>query len=180
MCNCYCRWKWTRFGLGLFYVISIIKDLILDEVVCIFYTSNVFGKGMHPTILLPKLGLATSLREGKLWIQKLHLCYILVGWKGYYIYVGHLISFGTFFCIGIKNFHRLLKVQYIVAIHLMSWLTKFYDFRFKWTATAVIGIHSTKAWLSQLEYTLQKPDCHKNAIWTWGHFRRTICNKILF
>ena len=37
----------------------------------------------------------------------------------------------------------------------------------------------------QLEYTLLKSDCHscwisKNAIWTWGHFRRTICNKILF
>ena len=37
----------------------------------------------------------------------------------------------------------------------------------------------------QLEYTLLKPDCHswwisKNAIWMWRHFRRTICNKILF
>ena len=37
----------------------------------------------------------------------------------------------------------------------------------------------------QLEYTLLKPDLSqlvnfKNAIWTWGHFRRTICNKILF
>ena len=26
----------------------------------------------------------------------------------------------------------------------------FYDFRFKWKATAAIGIHPTKAWLSQL------------------------------
>ena len=33
--------------------------------------------------------------------------------------------------------------------------------------------HPTKAWLSQLVN-------FKNAIWTWGHFRRTICNKILF
>ena len=32
----------------------------------------------------------------------------------------------------------------------MRWLTNFYDFRFKWTATAGIGIHPTKAWLSQL------------------------------
>ena len=31
----------------------------------------------------------------------------------------------------------------------------------------------TKAWLSQLVN-------FKNAIWTWGHFRRTICNKFLF
>ena len=50
---------------------------------------------------------------------------------------------------------------------------QFYDFRFKWTTTASIGIHPTKAWLSQLVN-------FKNAIWTWGHFRRTICNKILF
>ena len=49
----------------------------------------------------------------------------------------------------------------------MRWLTNFYDFRFKWTATAGIGIHPTKAWLAQLMN-------FKNAIWTWGHFRRTI------
>ena len=55
----------------------------------------------------------------------------------------------------------------------MRWLTNSYDFRFKWTATATIGIHPTKAWLSQLMN-------FKNAIWMWGHFRRTICNKILF
>ena len=40
-------------------------------------------------------------------------------------------------------------------------------------ATAAIGIHPKKPWLSQLAN-------FKNAIWTWGHFRRTICNKILF
>ena len=55
----------------------------------------------------------------------------------------------------------------------MRWLTNFYDFTFKSTATAAIGIHPTKAWLSQLVN-------FKNAIWTWEHFRRTICNKILF
>ena len=35
----------------------------------------------------------------------------------------------------------------------------------------LIGIHPT--WLAQLVN-------FKNAISTWGHFRRTICNKILF
>ena len=55
----------------------------------------------------------------------------------------------------------------------MRWQIHFYDFRFKWTATAAIGIHPTKAWLSQLVN-------FKNAIWTWGHFRRTIYNKIMF
>ena len=54
----------------------------------------------------------------------------------------------------------------------MRWLTNFYDFRCKWTPTAAIGIHPTKAWLSQLVN-------FKSAIWTWGQFRRTICNKIV-
>ena len=51
----------------------------------------------------------------------------------------------------------------------MRWLTNFYDLRLKWTATAAIGMHPTKALLSQLVI-------FKNAIWVWGHFRRTICN----
>ena len=32
----------------------------------------------------------------------------------------------------------------------MRWLTSFYDFSFKWTATAAIGIHPTKEGFSQL------------------------------
>ena len=43
-----------------------------------------------------------------------------------------------------------MKIQYIIAIHLSRWLTNFYDFSFKWTATAAIGIHPTKARFSQL------------------------------
>ena len=89
------------------------------------------------------------------------------------IYVLYSISFQTFFYTDIKNCRRLLIIQYVIAMHLMRWLTNFYDFRFKWTPTAAIGIHSTKAWLSQLVN-------FKNAIWMWGHFRRTICNKIVF
>ena len=50
----------------------------------------------------------------------------------------------------------------------MRWLTNFYDFRFKWTAIAAIAIHLTKAWLST---------AFENSLWTWGHLRRTICNK---
>ena len=46
-------------------------------------------------------------------------------------------------------------------------------FRFKWTATKAIGIHPTKAWLSKLVN-------FKNAIWTWGHLWKTICNKVFF
>ena len=54
----------------------------------------------------------------------------------------------------------------------MRGLTNFYDFSFKWTATAPIGIHPSKAWLSQMVN-------FKNAVWTPGHFRRTICNKLV-
>ena len=41
----------------------------------------------------------------------------------------------------------------------MRWLTHFHDFSFKGTATAAIGIHPTKAWLSQLVNFI-------NSIWT--------------
>ena len=30
-----------------------------------------------------------------------------------------------------KNCRRLLKIHYVIAIHLMRWLANFYDFRFK-------------------------------------------------
>ena len=53
-----------------------------------------------------------------------------------------------------------MKIRYVIAIHLTRWLTNFNDFRFKWTATAAIGIHPTKAWLSQQVN-------FKNAIWTF-------------
>ena len=79
---------------------------------------------------------------------------------------GTFNRFPDFFCTGISNCCRFLKIQYVIVIHFMRWLTKFYDFTFKWTTTAAIGIHTTKAWLSQLVN-------FKNAIWTWGHFRRT-------
>ena len=65
-------------------------------------------------------------------------------------YVVPSVSFQNFFCTGILNSSRLLKIQYVIAIHLIRWLTDLYDFRFKWTATAAIGIHPSKAWLSRL------------------------------
>ena len=55
-------------------------------------------------------------------------------------------KFPDFFRMGIQNCRRLLKIQYLIAIHL----TNFYDFKFKSTVTAAIGIHPSKAWLSQL------------------------------
>ena len=79
-------------------------------------------------------------------------------------------KFSDFFRMGIWNCCRLLKIRYVNAKYFMRWQINFYDFRFKWTATAGFGIHPTKAWLSQLAN-------FKNTIWTWG---RTICNKIVF
>ena len=58
-------------------------------------------------------------------------------------------KFPDFFRMGIDNCRRFLKIHHVIAIHLMRWLTNFYDFSFKWTATAAIGIHPT--------------DCH-----SWG------------
>ena len=86
---------------------------------------------------------------------------------------GAFNKFPDFFVQAFKIVIDSWKIHYVIAIHLMRWLTNFYDFRFKWTATVAIGIHPTKTWLSQLVN-------FKNAISTWGHFRRMICNKILF
>ena len=47
-----------------------------------------------------------------------------------------------------------MKIQYVIAIHLMWWLTNFHDFRFKWSATAGIGIHPTdchSGWISKMQ-----------------------------
>ena len=91
-------------------------------------------------------------------------------WQSHYIYIRAAYNkFPDVFRRGIQNCRRLLKIYYVIAIHLMRWLINFYDFSFKWTATAEIGIDPTKAWLSQVVN-------FKNAIW---HFRRTICNKIV-
>ena len=88
-----------------------------------------------------------------------------------YKYVVNPISFLTFLYRHLKLSRAL--VSYVIVVHLMRWQTIFYDFRFKWTATTAIGIHPTEARLSHLVN-------FKNAIWTWGHFWRTICNKIMF
>ena len=65
-----------------------------------------------------------------------------------YIYIYTRGAYGKspdFFVWAFKNCRRLLKIHYVIAIHLMRRLTNFYNFRFKSTATAGIGIHPTKA-----------------------------------
>ena len=89
-----------------------------------------------------------------------------------YIYVrGAFNMFPDFFVQAFKIVVDAWKFSMLLLYtHLMRWLTNCYDFRSKSTATAAIGIHPTKAWLSQLANS-------KNAIW---HFRRKLCNKIVF
>ena len=78
----------------------------------------------------------------------------------------------------------------------MRWLTNFYDFRFKLTTTAGIGIHPTKAWLSQLwiskmqsghedtleeqyaiKFCLNLEKCHRNVWNAWECFRSSSMNR---
>ena len=75
--------------------------------------------------------------------QVFFVCLFYKAWKKNYVVSS--ISFQTFFVWAFK-----IGVDSWIAIHLMRWLTNLYEFRFKWTATAAIGIHPTKAWLSQL------------------------------
>ena len=49
-----------------------------------------------------------------------------------------------------------MTIQYVIDIHLMRRLANFYDFRFKWTATAGIGIPLLKPdyhswWISKMQ-----------------------------
>ena len=60
---------------------TVTRVRILDKTICMSYSVNTIGKGMHPTILTPGMGnvvgstgrfnlvMATHLGEGKLWIQ---------------------------------------------------------------------------------------------------------------
>ena len=85
----------------------------------------------------------------------------------------HTISFQTLFVWAFRIVVDSWKFTMLLLYSLWDDWPIFYDSRFKWIATEGIGRHPTKAWFSQLLN-------FKNAIWTWRHFRRTICNKILF
>ena len=69
-------------------------------------------------------------------------------------YEGHTIGFQTYFVWAFKIVADSWKFSMLLLY--MRWLTNFYDFRFKWTATAAIGIHPTKAWLSKQSDTLEE------------------------
>ena len=92
--------------------------------------------------------------------------------RGIYIYIyirGASNKFPAFFCTGIWNRRRLLKIHHVIAVHRMRWLTNFYDFRFKSTATAVIGIHPTKPdfhswWISKMQSGREDTLEEQNAI----------------
>ena len=107
-------------------------------------------------------------------ISKLILFYIQLGAEGFGKYIrGAYVKFPDFFVWAFKIVVDLWKFSMLLLYILWDDWPWFYDFKFKSTATAAIGIHPTKAWLSQLVN-------FKKAMWTWGHIRRTICNKMLF
>ena len=61
----------------------------------------------------------------------------------------------------------------------MRWLTNFYDLRFKWTATAAIGIHPTKPdcyswWISEMQSGREDTLEERYAIVVYIH--TSICN----
>ena len=58
------------------------------------------------------------------------------------------ISFKTFW-YGHLKLYILLKILYVIAIHLMKWTDQFF---------LISG--SNEQLQQQLEYTLLKPDCH--------------------
>ena len=106
-----------------------------------------------------------------IFIEGQYRYYLTHDWKIRDTYVVHSISVQTFLYKHLKLSKTLDNSGcYCYTSYEMI---NFYDFSFKWTDTAGIGIYPTKAWLSQLVN-------FKNAIWTWGHFRKTICHKILF
>ena len=89
-----------------------------------------------------------------------------------FIFELHTLSFQTFFGWTFKIVLESWKFS-ILLLYILRWLTNFYDFSFKWTATAAIGIHPKKSWLSQLVN-------FKNAIWTWGHSEEQYVMKFCF
>ena len=88
-------------------------------------------------------------------------------------YVVNSISFQTFFIQIFKIVVKSWKFTMLLLYILWDDWPIFYDFKFKSTATAAIGIHPTKTILTQLVN-------FKNTFWTWRHFRRAICKKIMF
>ena len=93
--------------------------------------------------------------------------------QNFLYYEVHTISFQTFFVwafkIDVDSWKFSMLLQYILwygrPIFMISAFNEQLQQELDYTLT--------KAWLSQLVN-------FKNAIWTWGYFRRTICNKILF
>ena len=110
----------------------------------------------------------------KVYLRAMKCCFTMFRLRIYvYKYIrGAFNMFPDFFVQAFKSVVDSWKFTMLLLYIWWDDWTNVYDFRFKWTATAAIGMHPTKAWLSQLVN-------FKNAIWTWEHFRRTICNKIL-
>ena len=84
--------------------------------------------------------------------------YICILYIYIYIYI-HEVPSISFLAQAFKIVVDSWKFSMLLLYILWDDWPIFYGFNFKWTATAAIGIHPTKAWWSQLVN-------FKNAIWT--------------
>ena len=87
--------------------------------------------------------------------------------------VVYSISFQTFFVLAFKIVVDSWKFSMLLLYILWDDWPVFMVSSLNERLQQELEFHPTKVWLLQLVN-------FKNAIWTWGHFRRTICNKILF
>ena len=60
----------------------------------------------------------------------------------------------------------------------MRWLINFYDFSFKSTAIAAIGIHPTKAWLFRKIFRRKRPALFKSDQWYFHQDNALVHNSI--
>ena len=80
-----------------------------------------------------------------------------------------------------------MKIPKVIAIYLMRWLTNFYDFRFKWTASVAIVKHPDchSWWISKMqsgrEETLEERNAIKLCFKRWKNATETYgCFRLLF
>ena len=152
------------------------------------------------------LNICGNVRGVLTFVIQLYIIYIYI--YNIYIYIQIKFPYSTYIyvlCVYIKRIFYIPiyvtgSIYYIYCIYtlqLSGAFNKFPDFFVQaskfvidswkftmlllyilWDDWPISMISGSNEWLQQqLEYTLLKPDCQ---IWTWGHFRRTICNKIVF
>ena len=123
---------------------------ILDENDCFSHSTNIFGKSMNPIILPPAMGKivgqtgffslveATSLGEGKLWIQT---CYTpLKNWPC-------VISCPSGVGVNMINLYSRQVLKTVLSVWWMSW----------WTWLEYAGVYKRQSLKRLIFFFLQYP-----------------------